>query len=152
MRSYEEEANSAWASGDLPGAFRCLRLGASDGQRSCMMNLGYFYDEGIGTLRSKHEAMRWYKRAFASGDSGAASNIAILFRERGSHHHMFRWFIAAARRDDGDALVDVAKCYQMGLGVPRSTMMTIANARKALRSTRLSVAGREEALGLLAAL
>jgi uncharacterized protein len=152
MSSYEEEAHRAWESGDLAGAFRCFRLGANGGQLGCMIDLGYFYDEGIGTLRSKHDAMRWYKRAFANGDSAAASNIAILFRERGNHRRMFRWFIAAARRDDGDALVEVAKCYQMGLGVPRSTMMTIVNARKALRSRHLSIAGREEALGLLAAL
>ena len=152
MSSYEEEAHRAWESGDLASAFMCFRLGANGGQVGCMMNLGYFYDEGVGTLRSKHDAMRWYKRAFLNGDSSAASNIAILFRERGNHRQMFRWFVAAARRDDGDALVEVAKCYLMGLGVPRSTMMTIANAHKALRSAHISPAGREEAFGLLAAL
>lgn len=151
MSSYEE-AHRAWESRNLAGAFNCFRLGANDGQPGCMLDLGYFYDEGLGTLRSKHEAMRWYKRAFLSGDSCAASNIAILFRERGSHRHMFRWFIAAARRDDGDALVEVAKCYLMGLGAPRSTMMAVANARKALRSAHISPAGREEAVGLLTAL
>ena len=152
MSSYEEEAHRAWESGDLAAAFSCFRLGANDGQLGCMLDLGYFYDEGMGTLRSKHDAMRWYKRAFLNGDSGAASNIAILFRERGNHRQVFRWFIAAARRDDGDALVEVAKCYLMGLGVPRSTMMAIANARKALRSTHISPAGREDARGLLATL
>ena len=59
---------------------------------------------------------------------------------------------AAARRDDGDALVEVSKCYLMGLGAPQSTTMAIAYALKALRSARVSPAGREEALGLLAAL
>ena len=152
MSPYEEDAHRAWESGDLAGAFNCFRLGANDGQPGCMMDLGYFYDEGLGTLRSKHEAMRWYKRAFLNGDSCAASNMAILFRERGSHRHMFRWFVAAARRDDGDALVEASKRYLMGLGTPRSTTMAIAYARKALRSAHISPAGREEAVGLLATL
>ena len=143
MSPNEEDAYSAWESGDLAGAFNFFRLGANDGQPGCMMNLGCFYDEGLGTLRSKHDAMRWYKRAFLNGDSGAGSNIAILFRERGNHRHMLRWFIAAARRNDGDALVEVAKCYLAGLGAPKSTTMAIAHARKALRSARLSPAGRE---------
>lgn len=67
MSSYEEEAHRAWESGDLAAAFSCFRLGANDGQLGCMLDLGYFYDEGMGTLRSKHDAMRWYKRAFLNG-------------------------------------------------------------------------------------
>ena len=151
MSPNEEDAHRAWGSGDLAGAFNCFRLGANDGQYGCMMDLGYFFDEGLGPLCSKHEAMRWYKRAFLNGDSCAASSIAILYRERGNHRGMLRWFIADARRGDGDALVEVAKCYLAGLGTPRSTTMAIAYAHKALRSTQISPAGREEAVGLLSA-
>lgn len=152
MSSNEEDAHDAWESGDLRGALMRFRMGAAEGRRGCMMDLGYFYDKGLGTARSKHEAMHWYKQAFLNGDACAASNVAILFRERGSPRHMFRWFRAAARRDDGDALVEVAKCYRSGLGVARSKWMAIVYARRALRSWQITPAGREEAMGLLSAL
>jgi TPR repeat protein len=96
--------------------------------------------------------MYWYRRAFKGGDSCAASNIAILFRERGSHRHMLHWFRVAAKHDDGDALVEVAKCYLNGHGAPKSKSMAVAYARKALRSSRITLAGREEAVGILSAL
>lgn len=151
LNPHEESAHQAWDCGDLTRAFSCFRLGALDGQRGCMMNLGYFYDEGLGTLRSKHQAMHWYKQAFRQGDACAGSSIAILYRERDADRKMLRWFMAAGRRGDGDAWVEAARCCVIGRGAPSSAAMAMACARQAIRSRLITPAGRKEAIGLLRA-
>ena len=147
----EEAAHQAWDAGDLKPAFEHFRAGAALGWRGCMINLGYFHDEGLGTLRSKHEAMRWYRRAFESGDVVAATNVAILFRERGSQRRMCHWLWRAASRGDGDALVDLARCHLDGRGVPKSKSRAVACARKALRSNWISAGAVEDARRLVSA-
>jgi TPR repeat protein len=145
----EEAAHQAWDIGDLRAAFDGFRAGAALGWCGCMINLGYFHDEGLGTLRSMDEAMRWYRKAFESGDVVAATNIAILFRERDNPRRMFHWLRRGALRGDGDAHVNLAQCYRDGAGVPRSTARAVACARKALRSRWISPAGIEDARRVL---
>ncbi len=145
----EDVAHQAWDAGDLKSAFGHFRAGAEHGWRGCMINLGYFHDEGLGTLRSKHAAMRWYRKAFESGDVAAATNIAILFRERGNPRRMCHWLRRGVLRGDGDALVDLARCHLGGTGVPKSTSRAVACARKALRSDWISLGAIEDARRLL---
>ena len=145
----EEAAHQAWDAGDLKAAFDNFRAGAALGWRGCMINRGYFHDEGLGTLRSKHEAMCWYRKAFESGDVAAATNVAILFRERGNQRRMCHWLRRGVLRGDGDALVDLARCHLDGSGVPKSKSRAVACARKALRSNWISVGAIEDARRLL---
>lgn len=146
----EDAAHRAWHAGDLRTAFDQFRVGARLGWHGCMLDLGYFHDEGLGTLRSKHQAMHWYCRSFASGDVAAATHIAILFQERGYPRGKFHWLRRGALRGDGDALVDLARCHLAGVGVSRSTSRAVALARKALRSDRITPAGIENTRRVLA--
>ena len=65
--------------------------------------------------------MHWYRKAFASGDVAAATNIVILFWERGDLRRMLHWLRKGAKRGDGDAFVYLAGCCRAGVGVSRST-------------------------------
>lgn len=147
-----EDAHAAWNAGDLRAAFALFRRAVNQGDPHALLTLGYFHDEGLGTPRSKHEAMRCYRRAIRQGDSGAATNVAILHRERGQARAMARWFALAARMGDGDAHVDLARCYLDGSGMPKWRSRAIAHARAAVRSRVICEAGRDEANALLAAL
>ena len=62
----EEAAHLAVDAGDLKAAFDAFRVGAALVARGCMLDLGSFHDEGLGTLRSKHQAMHGYRQPFAS--------------------------------------------------------------------------------------
>ena len=148
----DDLAFAAQEAGDLRAAFLHWRIAVAQGHLGSLMNLGYCHDEGLGTPRSKHAAMRCYLRAARAGCGGCASNVAILFRERQHFRAMFRWFRRAADLGDGCSLVDLAKCHRDGRGTPRSRSRAIAHARQAARSTHISEASREEAGEILGAL
>ena len=64
MNDEELRAHSEWSLGNLESAFELFFECASQGIDSCMLNLGYCFDEGIGTNRDKQQAMFWYKNPF----------------------------------------------------------------------------------------
>jgi hypothetical protein len=152
MDATMDAADAAWNEGDLDTAFARFREAADLGDPHAMLNLGYFHDEGLARPRSRHDAMRWYRRAVRLGDRAAATNIAILFRERSNARSMLRWFTLSARSGDGDAHVELARCHRDGLGARKWPSRAIAHARLAARSTCVTPAGRDEARALLASL
>lgn len=82
--------DAAEEAGDFDLALRCFQQGAALGDTSCLQRLGYMHDLGIGVEVDKSFAMRCYQRAWMRGCEGAASNIAILYREQGSFKAMAR--------------------------------------------------------------
>ena len=77
MSLNEDEAHRAWASDDLARAFNCFRLGANDGQLGCMMDLGYFYDEGLGICETSWSGYRFSKQA---GSASCCHTVGITRR------------------------------------------------------------------------
>ena len=150
-KSAEMEAHEAWEGGDLSKAYELFCQCASKGEVGCMLDLGYFYDEGIGVAKDKNKAMSWYKRAYRKGDSAAASNIAILYREKGRNDLTFQWFQRSVALGDGDSEVELAKLYMQGVGVRKSLSKAKDLLCKAQASTLITEAGREEATKLLGA-
>lgn len=151
MHALEEQAHEAWDAGDLPRAFELFLSCAHQGARGAMLDVGYFYDEGLGTPASKYQARIWYRKARHAGDFVGANNLAILFQERHVHRSAFHWFRKAALDGDGDAWVKLAKCHLQGQGTPRSATLCRDCLRRAIRSRFITPAGREEAQSLLRA-
>ncbi len=151
-KSLEMEAHEAWDGGDLKKAFELFNQCAANGFIGCMLDLGYFYDEGLGVAQDKTKAMFWYKRAYRKGDSSAASNIAILYREQGRNNLMFQWFQRSVALGDGDSEVELAKLYMQGIGVRKSLSKAKELLRRAQASAHITEAGREEATEMLGSL
>jgi uncharacterized protein len=147
-----ESAHAAWDAGDLVRAREFLEHGAEAGDAGCILNLAYFYDEGRGVKKNKDQAMRLYKRACRMGHAAAASNIAILYREKGKYKLSFLWFRRSARLKDGDAELELAKLLAVGRGVRRSAALALKAARRARTSKHITPAGREEASATIATL
>jgi TPR repeat protein len=145
----EQDAHAAWDAGNLRRARVLFARGASLGAEGCMLNLGYFYDEGLGVRESKQKAMHWYKRAYRKGSSAAASNIAVLYAERGRFGLAVAWYKRAAALGDGDAELSLAQHYAIGIGVRPSLAAASQHARRAVRAQHITPAGREEAVALL---
>jgi TPR repeat protein len=49
---------TAWENGDLKLAFRLFVSQAATGDSGAQLNLGYFYDLGLGTRKNREKAMR----------------------------------------------------------------------------------------------
>ena len=144
----EKQAHEAWERGDLVAARQLFARALAEGNSSSALNLGYFYDEGIGGTRSTFSALKWYGYAYRHGDSSGAINIAIVHRERGNWKAMLAWSRKACALGDGDAELDMAKCYLQGRGTLRSRAKALKHLRRAIRSSHISPAGREEAVAL----
>jgi uncharacterized protein len=144
-----EKADDAWANGRMVEAFNILRLAATSGDKHCMLNLGYFYDHGIGISRCKSAALHWYKAAFRSGDLAAASNLASCYTKQGDHRRAMLWYKRAASLGDGDAEVEIAKILRTPNASPRAQVLAVRSLRHALNSRFISDAAREEAKLLL---
>jgi uncharacterized protein len=145
LADVELEAHSAWDNGRRKQALQLFQRGADAGLVGCMLDLGYFYDVGIGTRPDKVMAMRWYKRAYRKGEAAAASNIAILYKEQGKSRLAFGWYARSAALGDGDSSLELAKLCLAGQGVRRSIPSAKKHLRAALSSRLITEASQEEA-------
>ncbi|MFZ6844351.1 tetratricopeptide repeat protein [Undibacterium sp. RuTC16W] len=149
IHDVEFQAHEAWERGDLQRAFYCFLAGAELDLPGCMTNLGYFYDAGLAIRADKSKAMYWYKRAYRLGSASAAANLAMLHRERRRFRLMCRCLYLSAALGDGDAQLDLGKCYLTGQGVSKSRRMARRCFLQALKSDQITPAGRADAQKLL---
>ncbi|MEE8575069.1 MAG: tetratricopeptide repeat protein [Thermodesulfobacteriota bacterium] len=145
-------ASEAWDAGNLKEAFDLFHEAVKNGDSSSQLNLGYFYDEGIGVKKDIKKALYWYKKAARNGDPGAMSNIAIYYRSIGNIRRAKFWFLKGIDIcNGGDDALEIAKIYLSRKGK--------ANIKKAIyylnlvnKTKYVSEAGIEEAEELLGSL
>ncbi len=106
-----ERANKQWDQGNLRSAFRLFLAAANAGNTGCQINLGNFYNNGIGVKRNRTLALRWYRRAYRRGERAAASNIGVMYRDEKKLRMALKWFERAVKMLDGDANLEIAKIY-----------------------------------------
>jgi TPR repeat protein len=104
-------ANEHWDRGELKSAFRLFLRAARAGDSGARVNLGYFYDSGLGVKPNRDLALYWYRRAYRQRSSGAASNIGTVWRDQGKLDRAISWFQRAEKLGDGDANLEIAKVY-----------------------------------------
>jgi TPR repeat protein len=116
------------------------------GNCSGQNHLGVCLCAGRGIRKDDAEALRWFKRAFRRNYPCAANNIASVYQDRRNHRRAMFWYSRAAASGDGDALVEVGRCYYRGLGTKRDPNHAVLCFRKAIASKSISPAGREDAM------
>jgi TPR repeat protein len=111
LDSLFQRADRQLEAGNLRSAFRLFLWGAKAGDTSCQVNLGNLYADGTGVKPSRERALYWYRRAYRRGETCAASNIGVVFRDEGNFKRALAWFERAAELKDGDANLEIAKIY-----------------------------------------
>ncbi len=114
-KSLFEEASEAWDRGEVAIAQKLFQQGAKDGDESCQLNLGFFYDEGIAGEKNKKKAVHWYRKAYQGGCSSAASNIGTVYRDAGEYKRALWWFHRGLAMGDCDDLLEIGKLHEKGL-------------------------------------
>ncbi len=141
-----DRAGSVFVRRNARAAVRWYRLSAAAGNSSAQINLGNLLStSGRGIRRDDAEALLWYKRALRQGDTGAANNIATVYRDQGDHRRAMFWYLRAAAAE-GDAWVEVGVRYYQGIGVRRDALEAVRCYRKAIASKNITEAGRESAM------
>lgn len=141
-------AENQYEKGKLKSAFRLYLAAAKGGDPSCQMNLGNFYNSGIGVKPNRDLALLWYRRAYRQGSGAAAHNIGLLFRREGNFNQAVAWLGRAAKKHDGDANLTIAKIYLESKNDKPKAIHYLKQTLKANRRYMLAES-REEAHGLL---
>ena len=138
-------ASSAWDRGRVKDAYRLFLAGANSGDESCQLNLGYLFDEGIGTRKNKTKAIYWYRKAYKHGNSAAATNMGILYREKKQNARAVQWFRQAIALKDNDALYELGNHYRFGLGLRKNKRLAIQCYKRLLKSKNVTEFTKEQA-------
>jgi len=141
-----DEAERLWRKGATKAAFNLFLAGAKAGNCSCQLNLGYFYQTGIGVRRNSSNALTWYERAYRQGDTSAANNIGTIWRDRRRPKQALLWFRRAVKLGDDSSNLEIAKIFLKTNGNLRVAARLLGIV---LKSSRVSEADTEEAAGLL---
>jgi TPR repeat protein len=132
--------------GKLRSAFRLYLAAAKAGDIGCQLNVGNFYDAGMGVRRNRLAALYWYKRAYRRGYSCAASNIGIMWRNEQKLKRSLEWFHKAVRSGDEEANLEIGKHYLFN---EHNLAKAILHLEKVCHSDCVTEAGMEEATKLL---
>jgi len=139
-------ADKQWEQGNLRSAFRLFLALAKAGDTSGQVNVGYFYDTGVGARPNRSAALYWYKRAYRRGVAEAAQNIGTIYRDEQKFQRALAWFKRASDMGDDDANLEIGKHYLVRESDPAEA---IPYLDKVCESDRVSEASVEEARRLL---
>jgi TPR repeat protein len=128
--------------GNLRSAFRLMLSAAKLGDIGAQVNVGNYYDNARGVRRKRSAALYWYKRAYRRGDSGAANNIGVLWRNEKQFKRALGWFVRAVKLGDDEANLEIGKHYLYNEDDPRKA---ISYFQRVTPSEWVSEAGVEEA-------
>lgn len=109
MKSLFEQASQVWEEGKTKKAFELFRKAAKQGDKGALLNLGYCYDEGVGTRKNIRKAMCWYEKAAKTGELAAYTNIAIYHCSIGDFERAKQWFLDALEKGDKETALELAK-------------------------------------------
>ena len=126
-----------------------FRRAAEHGSDNAQNNLGIILGNGTGVGENVDEALLWLRKAFRAGNSCAAQNIAITYRQNGDLRTAFKWFRRAAEAGDGDALIQLGIHYYWRKGVRRNPRAAVRCFRAATKEKDISGWGRDDAFFFL---
>jgi TPR repeat protein len=135
-------ADAEWENGNLRSALRLFLAAVKAGDRGSLVNVGYFYDIGIGVRPNRSKALYWYQRAYRRGEGAAAANIGTIWRDAQEFTRAVAWFKRAVKLGDDDANLEIAKLY---LRDPHHRHEATSYLEKAWRSDQVTEATAEEA-------
>ena len=134
--------------GEMRSAFRLMLASVKLGNTGAQINVGNYYADGKGVRRSRSKALYWYKRAYRRGDSSAAHNIGILWRDEGKLQRALSWFHRAVHLGDDESNLDIGKHFLHNEKNPRKA---IPYLNRVIQSDWVTEAGAEEAANLVRA-
>ena len=92
---------------------------AAKGDASAMVNLGNFYEKGVGVPQDYAKAREWYEKAAAKGDTLAMIGLGLLYGQAQDYAKAREWYEQAAAKDNAMAMRNLGMLYEFGWGVPQ---------------------------------
>jgi TPR repeat protein len=127
-----------------------LRRSAKHGFGPAQCHLGVKLSGKDASANSRREAVRWFKKAYHSGEGYAAIDIAITYREDGRMRDAVAWLKKGANKKDSSAILQLGIHNYWGIGARSNYVEAIRGFRKAIRNKYISGAERDDAFFYLA--
>ena len=119
-----EDGMSAYEAGDSVKAASLFRKAADEGDTRAYLNLGVFYEQGMGVAKSDTEAFYWTLKAAQAGDMNGQFNISNMYAKgqgtTKSDVESLSWGRKAAYQGHVGAQFNMGINYYNGQGIPQS--------------------------------
>jgi TPR repeat protein len=101
--------------------FALFQTGANHGDARSMMNLGRFYENGVGVAQDYGKAREWFEKAATKDNAAAMFNLGLLHqngRDVAQDYDKAReWYEKAAARGYAAAMTGLGALYLKGQGM-----------------------------------
>ena len=141
-------ACNLWDRKRFKQAFQFMSEAAEAGCDSAQVDLGYFYDVGIGVAKNPKLAKFWYRRSAAAGNAAGAYNLGILYRDLQRKTTARAWFNRAIELGDEDGHIELARMHMSSRRVNHRAAKQ--HLRTVLRSKKSHPDSKRTAAALLA--
>lgn len=121
------------------------RRSAEHGFAPAQNTLGVLLGDGRGVEKNPRDALTWLRKAFRQGDSSAATNIALTYRENGLLRAAVHWLRKSALSGDDGAFVQLGVHYYWGKGARIDHTAAVRCFRKAIKGKSISETERDDA-------
>ena len=101
---------------DYKQAVEYYRKASTQGNASAMNNLAICFEDGLGTRPNLEEAIKLYSRSADLGNVNAENNLGFLLFAREKYVEAARWFRRAADKQNCQAIFNLGRIYEEGLG------------------------------------
>lgn len=111
------------------------KVATEDHDPRAMSYLGYMYLNGLGVPRNYQQAMYWYQKAAALGNTGVMNNIGNLYHYGEgipqNYKEAMLWYKKAALHGDTYGMNGIGSLYENGQGVTRDYQQAMKWYQKA---------------------
>jgi hypothetical protein len=99
-------ASKEWDRGKLRSAFRLFRVAARSGDKGPQLNVGYFYDKGIGVRRDQSAVFTGISERIGAETRALLRIFGTIWRDKHEPQPALSWFFRAVKLgDDGSSLL-----------------------------------------------
>ncbi|RHZ86859.1 hypothetical protein Glove_43g14 [Diversispora epigaea] len=101
---------------------RYLKL-AEAGSHIGQNELGYCYQNGIGTTKDEEKAFQWFLKSAEGENSSGQSNLGYCYNHGigtiKDEEKAFQWYLKSAERGDNNGQFNLGSCYCDGIGTTK---------------------------------
>lgn len=105
-----------------------IRAAANKGDATAMYQLGFFYTRGVDVPKDYGKAVEWFRKSADAGNDDAMYILGVCYSHAnlGVPHddaEAANWYRRAADAGNVVAMTSIGSSYDLGLGVPKSSVL-----------------------------
>lgn len=122
---------------ELDSLIKKLKAKGRDGNGNALFLLGYMYQNGYGSMRSRTRAWRCYNKAIRLGNVAAMRHCAQMHEDAKNYPEAIRCYDAAIRHGDAQAMHSRAVMHMRGRGGRKNISEAIRLHEEAIRQNNV---------------